>query len=37
MALQRGPFHRHRGVFVLLREAIQEPHSGGILLRARAE
>lgn len=37
VALQRGPFHDHRGVFVLLREAIQPPHRAGILLQPHAE
>lgn len=36
-ALQRRPFHSHRGVFVLLREAIQQPHRARILLWPRAE
>lgn len=37
VALQRRPFHSHRGVFVLLREAIQQPHRARILLQPRAE
>lgn len=37
VALQRRPFHSHRGVFVLLREAIQLPHRARIILRPRAE
>lgn len=37
VALQRRPFHNHRGVFVLLREAIQQPHRAGILLQPGAE
>lgn len=37
VALQRRPFHSHRGVFVLLREAIQQPHRARILLQPCAE
>lgn len=37
VALQRRPFHSHRGVFVLLHEAIQLPHRARIILRPRAE
>lgn len=37
VALQRRLFHSHRGVFVLLREAIQQPHRARILLQPRAE